>query len=812
MQNLIQDVRYAWRTLAKTPLFTVIAVLTLALGIGANTSIFTLINSVLLRPLPYPHPEQLYQITRQFPFGGADSLSVAKFVFWRDNNRIFQAVGACDVLGAGANLITGSGPERVSSIRVSSSFFRVLGRAPALGRTFTDGEDRPGSPALVVLSYGLWQRVFGGDPTIIGRSISLSGENHTVVGIMPAGFQSNPSADVWMPLRAGFDPQDKANLLLVVARAKPDATAKQAQAEMERVLVQMRRDYPDLVDTDERVRVTSYQDQLVGDARRPLLVLLGAVGLVLLIACANVANLLLARAVSRSKELALRTALGAGRWAILRQLLTESLVLSGAGGLLGLLLAQLSLKGLLALAPANLPRAAEVGMNLPVLAFTLLIAVATGLLFGVVPAVETLRLNVNEALREGAGRITGTSHRGRIRGLLVVTEVALAAVLLIGATLLIRTFANLRSVNTGFDPRNVLTLKLSLAGQKYSTSSSTWSFFRQVVQRLEAIPGVESAAYVMSLPLEPGPDLPFEVEGQALNSQEGAQWRSLTPNYFQVMRIPFRLGRDFGQTDHEDSTGVVIVNEAFAHTFFPNRNALGQRIVIGRTMGREFEDRPREIVGVVGNVKDLRLNAPVEPTMFVPLAQVPDSMTRLGNKLLPANCVVRTKANPLGLSSIVRREILAVDNLQPIAGIRSMEQVLSASIAVQQFNMLLLTVFAGLALTLALIGIYGIMSFSVSQRTPEIGIRIALGAQRRDVVGLVIRQGMILVGIGIGIGLCAAFGLTHLLSTLLYGVTSKDPITFMAIPLVLAAVAFLACFLPAQRALRIDPLGALRSE
>jgi predicted permease len=812
IETLFQDLRYGVRMLMKNPGFALIAVFTLALGIGANTAIFSVINGVLLKPLPYREPDRIFQALRSFPQGFGEFISATKFSFYRQHNQTFEGLAACDILGAGVNLFVGDEAHFVSSLQVSADLFPVLGINPLLGRTFTAAEDQPGVARVVVISHSLWKRVFNGDRQIVGKTVSLGGEGHTIVGVMPPGFQTRPSAEIWMPLRAVFDVADKGNNYLMLGRIKPGVTQEQAQADLERVRTLMRKDYPDHVGDYETAAVVRYQDRLVGDTKRPLLLLLGAVGFVLLIACANVANLLLSRAAARSKEMTVRAALGAGRFRVARQLLTESLLLAGSGAALGLLIAQFSLKSLIDLAPDSLPRESEIGIDPRVLIFTLGVSAAAGILLGLAPALDAGRLNLTNALREGGGRTTGAASRAWLRNLLVTTEIALSVVLLIGAALLMRTFANLRNENLGFDPKNVLTLKLSMTDPRYQSTAGSERFFRQVFERLRQIPGVESVAYITTLPTELCPDLPVRIEGRRQNDLVDSSYKHITSDYFRTMAIPVRQGRQFEERDSENAAGVVIINESFARKYFPNENPIGQHLTIGGNIGPDYSDRTREIVGVVGDLREESVDVPSAPMTFIPLAQRQDRLTLLTNKLAPASFVVKTSQDPSSKEPAVRAAVRAADPTHAVSNLRMMEDVLSQSLARQQFNMLLSAVFACLALLLSAIGIYGVVSYSVSQRTHEIGIRRALGAQPADVLGLIIRQGMGFVLAGVGIGLAGALALTRLMKTLLFGVSATDPLAFTVIALLLTFVALLACWIPARRATKVDPITALRFE
>jgi putative ABC transport system permease protein len=819
METLLQDVRHAGRMLAQSPAFTVVAIATLALGIGANTAIFSVVNSILLQPLPYSHPDRLVRLLLKFRNGTSGAASVPKFMAWKENTQTFQYMCAYNFSGPGLNISGGSMPEQVKGIHVSADFFPVFDATPEIGRVFSPDEDRPGGPGLAVMSHGLWVRRFGRDPNAIGRVIVLNGEPYTVIGVLRPSFRSYPPSDLFLPLQADRNSTNQGHYLSAAARLKPGVTLEVAKAQMAAAAERFRQANPNVMGKEESATAAPFQESLVGDVRLPLLILLGAVALVLLIACANVANLLLARATSRSREIAIRSALGAGRWRIVRQLLTESLVLAVAGGLAGLLIGAWGARALIALSPGNLPRAAEFSdaplLDWRILIFTMGAALLTGILFGLVPAWQISRADVNATLKESASR-SGSGRHHYARNTLVVTETALALALLIGAALLIRTFASLREVNAGFNPSHVLSFETSLGGSKYSKTASVDLLTRDLVRRIESVPGVIAAANVPFLPLEGGFGLGFDIVGRPLAPGErgtgGAGWMYVSPSYFKALEIPLRRGRLFNDRDTGASPSVVIVNEAFAKKYWPKGEPLGQRIEIGKSMGPDFAEAPREIVGVIGDVKEGGLDNPAPEEMYIPLAQVKDSFMTLNNQIIPITWVVKTAVSPLTLSAAVRKQVLEADSQLAIAHERSLDQVVSEATARQNFNMTLLSVFAGIALLLAAIGIYGMLSYSVEQRSQEIGIRMALGAQGRDVLRMVVGQGMKLAGLGIAIGLAAAFGLSRLLTALLFGVKPNDPLTFVSIGLLLALVALLACWLPARRATRIDPLVALRYE
>ena len=816
---MLGDLRHSIRILIKSPAFTAVAIAALALGIGANTAIFTVVNAVLLRPLPYPDPDRIVRLERGFPDGRGNSVSLTKYALWRRQNQVLDHMTAYDFTGPGMNLKGTDRPEQVKGIHVSADFFPLFGATTVMGRTFSLEEDRPGGPALVVLSHGLWQRRFGGDPTLPGRPININGEVYTVVGILAQGFQPDPPADIFLPLQADPNSTNQGHYLSVAARLKAGVTLDAAKAQMNVVGQQFRRENPKWMNEKESVAVIPFREAAVGDIRSTLLILMGAVGLVLLIACANVANLLLARAASRQKEIAIRSAMGAGRWRIVRQLLTESVMLGGAGGVFGLAIGYWGTRVLMAFTPPGIPRISDMAvapaMEWRVLLFTLGLSLLTGVLFGLVPALQTSKPDLNATLKETGGRST-TGRHNRARSVLIVSEMALALVLLICAALLIQTLYSLRSVKPGFDAQNVLTMKTSLAGEKYSKGTQVETLVTQMTQRLEALPGVQAATFAISFPLQDGPDLPINIEGkpsQGTDQYNGDhQWRNVSPHYFDVFHIPLLRGRVFNASDTSRSLKVMLINDAMSKKYFPKEDPIGRRITIGKGLGPEFDDPPRMIVGVVGDVRERGLDNPPDPVMYVPATQTPDGIVQLGNKILPMSWAVRTSMDPTSISTALQREFLAVDSQLPIFDMKTMARVVSASTAQQSFVMLLLGIFAAMALLLAAIGIYGLMSYSVEQRTHEIGIRLALGARAGDMVGMVVAYGMRLAGIGVVVGLLAAYGATRVLGSMLFGVKANDPWTFGVVALALSVVALVASYLPARRATKVDPIIALRYE
>lgn len=812
MNTFFQDLRYAVRAFRKTPVLTAGIILTLTIGIGGNTAVFTVVNDVLLRPLPYPASEQLVQVMRSFPDQAPETTSATQFLFWRSNSQTLSKVAAYDLIGSGLNLSGTSEPERVKTIRVSSDFFKVLQVNPALGRDFTLEDEWPTGARVVMLSNGLWKRRFGGDPNIIGKPITLSGESYTVIGVEPADFTFPTESDLWTPLRAVPDPTDQANLFKVVGRMKPGVSLPQVQADMMTVGNEFRRTYPDLMSQNEGIRVRSYHSSVVGDARTPLLILVGVVAFVLLIACFNIVNLLLSRSIARRKEITLRVALGATSRRIIRQLLTESLLLAMIGCVLGVMLSYWGLPLLLALSPSNLPLLGGARIDFNVLLFALLLALLSTLIFGLAPALGAARVDLNTLLKEASQSIGGRRKR-LFQSTLVVIEVSLAIVLLAGAALLIESYVLLNRIEPGFDPHNVLTMQMSLSGSRYNTTSQVNGLYQQVATSLRSLPGVQAVATVTNLPTEKGPGFPFVIVGDPNGAGDAAgdtQWRAITPDYMTVMRIPVLRGRAFNDTDMNGGAPVVLINEALAKRYWQSRDPLEENIVIGGEMGPRFADAPRKIVGIVGNVRELGLEADPPPTIFVPTGQIPDAYTQLVNRVVPLTWVVRTSGRPTDLAQPVRSAVLAIDSQQPVSNFRPLEQVLSKTIARQHFNMLLLTIFAVLALILSSVGLYSLLSFSVTERTREIGIRMALGARPRSLVRLILNHALKLVLIGAVIGVFLSFILTRLLASLLFKVETTDPLVFVSVITLLFLVALVASYIPARRAALVDPLIALR--
>jgi putative ABC transport system permease protein len=818
-EQVMQDLRYALRLLRRSPGFTLTAIAALALGIGATTAIFSLINTVLLQPLSYPEPDRIVQLELSSPRGTGNITSIPKFNVWREQKQSFQSIAAYDFGGPGLNLTGGDRPEQLKGIHVSADYFSVFGAPLATGRTFSTEEDNPGGPKLAVLSYGLWQRRFGGDPGISSKMVEIGGEPYQVIGVLGASFKTDPPADIFLPLQADPNSTNQAHFLRAAARLKPGVTLGMAQDAMKLAADEFKQKFPGQMGPQLGFTAVPLRDTVIGSVRKAFLILAGAVAFVLLIACANVANLLLVRATLRGREIAVRAALGAGRGRIIRQLLTESVLLSVAAGALGLFLGYIGLHALLAINPGDIPRIGPQGsavtLDWRVLVFTLLISLFTGILFGLIPAFNASRSDLSATLRETGARSGAGLRQNKARSILVITEMALALVLLVGAALMIRTFMELRAVNPGFDAHNVLVMDMSLAGARFEKSAAVAQIAREAQRRLENMPGVEAVSTTCCLPLEGGLGLPFQIEGRASSDPQnspGASWSTISPHYFESFHIPLLRGRLFTDNDDASASRVVVVNEALAKQYWPNENPVGQRITIGAGVGPAFAEPAREIIGVVGDVRSQGLDTPPDPTMYVPVAQVNDAVTALNNGFMPITWAVRTKVEPFSLSTDIQRELRIASGGLPVGHIRSMQQVVGESTNRTDFNMTLLNVFAGVALLLAAIGIYGLMAYSVEQRTQEIGIRLALGAGPRDVRNMVVKQGMLLALIGVFIGVGAALGLTRFISSMLYGVKAWDPIVFVSVTLLLSFVALIATYVPARRASQVDPMVSLRYE
>jgi len=821
MQSFLQDLRYGARMLLKNPGITFVVILALALGIGANTAIFSVVDAVLLRPLPYEEADRLVFLNERSPVIEEMSVSYPNFTDWRTQNHVFEKIG---VYNRASYNLTGSGEaERITTGQVSADLFAALRVNAGIGRLFTNDEDKPGATPVVVLSHGLWQRHFGGQTSILNQQLTFNGKSYTVVGVMPQGFQYPSRVEMWVPVgqlsgEAMWQSRGNHPGLYAVARLKPGASIAAAQADMENIAVNLEKQYPDS-NAGNRIKIQPLLEVFVGDVRRALWVLFAAVGCVLLIACANIANLLLARAKAREKEMAIRAAMGAGRWRIARQLLTESVLLALMGGTLGLLLARWGIELILYISPDAIPRSREIGLDWRVLAFTVGVSFLTGILFGLVPALQAGIVNVHETLKETS---RGTSRRHWLRSSLVVVEVATTLVLLIGAGLMIRSFYRLQQVNPGFSYEHLTSFSVSLPRQKYAGVEQREDFFNRLLENIRGLPGVEASAAASGLPLgNNGWQTSFVVDGEPRppRSQTPLMEACLvTPDYFRAMNIPLKRGRYF--TDHDNRSflagrdlskldederqmaglNAVIIDEEFARRYWPQEEAVGKRIKMGP------EERPLvlTVVGVVGRVKMEGLSQDSKRVQgYFPFAQIPGSGMTV---------IVKGSSDPNQMVAALRQQVKAVDPDQPIYNIRTMDEIRAESVASERLNLTLLSIFAGIALTLAIVGIYGVMSYSVTQRTHEIGIRMAVGAQPRDVFKLIIGQGMMLALIGVAIGLLGAFALTRLMATMLFGVEPTDPATFVVIALLLTCVALVACYVPGRRATKVNPLVALRYE
>jgi len=804
MRSILQDLRYGLRTLLNNPGFTTVAVATLALGIGANTAIFSVVNAVLLRPLPYDAPDRLALVWHTNPNkdeGATDFLSYQSFLDFRRQTTTFEEMAG--VTPPWSLVLSGDGePERVSAQFVSWSFFRLLGVEPLLGRTFLAPEDQPGRPLAAVLSHRLWQRRFGSDPQALGRTITIDGRPVTVLGVMPPGFFFLEDVDLWTQLSGNpiIGRGRGVRVARVVARLGPAADLDQARGEMQTIARQLQQEYPDS-NAGLGASAVPLHEHIVGNSRTALVILLGVVGFVLLIACSNVTNLLLARAESRGREIAVRTALGASRPRLLRQLLTESVLLAMLGGAGGLLLAAWAADLIRGLGPAGLPRADEVGIDPPVLAFTSILSLLTGLLLGLAPALHVTGAQVSERLKDG-GRSTPAGARGALRNLLVISEVALALVLLAGAGLMIRSLARLLDVSPGFDASRLLTLQISLPDATYAQPARRTSFYEELFSRLEALPGVEASGGATRIPLRDGVTTKLDIEGSAVatGAQPEVEFRRASARYFRAMGIPIVKGRALEEQDGPESRLVAVINETAARRFWPGADPIGARV---RFFGSDPNLPWWTIVGVVGDVKHFGLDLAPRPEVYIHFGQGPP---------ISPFIAVRASIDPTGLTAAVRDTIRAIDRDVVIYNIATMPELIRGSIVQRRSNTISLGLFAAIALTLAALGIYGVLSYSVRQRTHEIGVRMALGAAHRDVVNLVLRQGLALVLIGVLAGLLAALALTRLLSSMLYEVAATDPPTFIIVPVILILVALLATYLPARRATRVDPMIALRNE
>jgi predicted permease len=812
MTNFWQDVRYGLRVLLKSPGFTAIAVLTLALGIGANTALFSVVNGVLLNPLPYPEPDRLVAVYASTPSFDESSLSYPNFLDWHKDNHSFSALGA---FRPDDYNLTGAGePERLHGHQISAEFFSALGISPILGRDILPEEDQAGGTPVVLIGDGLWKRKFGLSRDVLGKSITLNGKVYTIVGVATSRISGLSDTDVYLPMGQWTDPTFRDRHISMgthaLGRLKPGVTFEQARADMNSVAQNLAAAYPD-ADKGSGITLVPLKTDVVGAVRGILLVLLGAVSFVLMIACANVANLLLARATGRSREFAIRSALGASPGRVVRQLLTESVMLGITGGVIGLLLAKWGTQAILAALPETLPRTEEIGIDGHVLLFTLGISVVTGIVFGLVPALKAMRPDMHETLKEGGRGSSGARHR--TQSVFVAVEMAMAVVLLIGAGLMIRSLAALWNVNPGFDPRNVLAFDISSTSRPDTTAPQLRDKYREIVRQLESVPGVEGISLMGgSLPMSGDSEVPFWVEGRPKPATEQempfALFYMVTPHYHDVMKIPVLRGRGLTERDDQHAPAVVLIDSAFAKTLFPNEDPIGKRINL------EFLDVQAEVVGIVGHVEHWGLGSSGHETLqtqlYFSVWQVPDRFW----PLLANGCeyVGRTAGTPLGVVTAIRAAAERIDTTSVVYDVRPMQDIVARSISTQRMLMMLLSVFSALALVLSAIGIYGVISYLAGQRTKEIGVRMAMGATSADVLRLVLGEGMRITLVGVGIGLLAALGLTRLITKMIYGVGAMDPITFAGVAILLTLVALFACYIPARRAMRVDPIIALRYE
>lgn len=814
-----RDLRFAIRSLARTPGFTTIALLVIAVGIGANTAVFSVVDAVLLKPLTYPDPQALVQLVTTSDRGQIPVASIPEYNIWRRQSAVFEQVAAYDWGGAGMNLTGGDHPEQVRGMHVTSGYFALFGAPVVAGRTFSAEEDRPNAGNFAVLSYGLWKRRFGGDPKIVGSSIQVDDQSWLVVGVIGPGFVTDARADLWIPFQFDLTSREMARNFNVAARLKAGVTTDQANAQLALAAGQFRRTYgSNALPPQHGFGAVPLVESLIGNTRLPLMILLGAVGFVLLIACANVANLLLARGAVRKREFATRAALGAARGHIVRQLLTESFALSFLGGLAGLAVGSSGVRLLLSVSPGDIRRIGEngsaVGVDYRVLLFTLGVSLFTGILFGLAPAISASRADLSTSLNESSRRSGTGLRRGKIRSLLVVSEVALAVVLVVGAALLIRTFLKLEDVDTGFTTHNVLSASMSVSASRFQKTASVARIVRDGRERIMAIPGVIEAGASNCLPLQGCFGMGFDVLGRPMGetpSNGVAGYFSISWSYFSAFEIPLLRGRAFTEQDDSAAPGVVIINQALARRYWPKGDPLKDRIRIGAG-GPAFAEPPRQIIGIVGDTRDAGVSRDPFPTMYIPIAQMPDAQTALNSRVAPLWWIVRSRINPYTLRAPIEAALRDASGGLPVASVRTMAEVEARNTARQRFNMLFLTIFGAAGLLIAAIGVYGVMSYSVQQRTQELGVRMALGAEPSKLRNMVIGEGMALAAAGLVLGLFGAFWLTRFLASFLFGVTTRDPIAFLVTPLLLSAVALIAVWIPAHRATRVDPMTALRLE
>jgi putative ABC transport system permease protein len=810
MEALIQDLRYGIRLLVKNPAFTLIAVMTMALGIGANTALFSVVNGVMLKSLPFKAPGRLVfalETNAKFPAPGV-SASTLNYRDWKEQNQSFESLSARQ--GFTGNLTSSDQPEKIQGEKITWDYFATLGVAPLAGRTFTEAEDKPGGTPVILLSQGLWQRRFGGDVSIVGQTIPINGQSTTVIGIMPNDYR--PNIEFWMPLATVYQNADR-NLhnIQVVGRLAAGVTREQAQTEMATIAQRLIEQYPDS-NKGWGVAVVAFNDLVTFNVRPALMILLAAVGFVLLIACANVANLLLARAASREKEIAIRLAMGASRGRLIRQVLTESVLISLLGGGLGVLISLWGTEALVSLNQQGIPRAAEIGVDGRVLGFALLVSVLAGLLFGLVPALQASKSNLIETLKDGGKSASGQARGHRIRSTLVVIQVALAFVLLMGAGLLIKSFSNLQQVNVGFNREHLLTMQVSLPPAQYPRDVDVSGFYKEAIHRLAALPGVTSASAISQAPLASGgPQFIFAVEGRPLPTPSDApiaSYRVVMPDYFQTMNIPLIKGRTFSEADDQNALQAVVVNQNMADMVWPGEDPVGKRVTVGVPLPNETPDWAT-VVGVVGNVKHTTLTGETGMQMYHPVAQTPFLALSLGRTM---TFIVRTQLEPASIAGATRGVFTGLNATLPVSNVKTMDTIIHDSVAPFRFNMFLLGLFAAIAILLTVVGVYGVMNYAVMQRTREIGIRMALGAQPGQVRSLVLKQGLVLSAAGLVFGLGGALAVMRLMSSLLFGVSTTDPVIFIAVAAALGIISLIACYLPARKATKVDPIIALRHE
>jgi len=813
VEGLLQDLRFAFRVLAKAPGFTISAIAILALGIGANLTVFLVLYGVLLRPLSFPKPQQLVRIERSYPDGSAwPAYSGTQALFFERASRSFQSMAAYDYIPATANLIQGNGATPLKLLHATAGFFRVFQMEPVLGRGFRPADMVPKAPGVVVLSHALWEHQFGANPDVLGKAITLGDRSYTVIGVANPRFDLDARVDAWAPLAITENANERAQIYNLVGRLKPGVTQVAAANDLTRAFREMKNIYPGLWNREEGVRVLGLHESLTGNLRPALEILMGAVGLVLLMVAANLMSLLLTRAVGRRRDMGVRVALGATGWRILRQLVAENALLCFAGGATGIGLAWIAAPLLMHLSPINIPQFASLSIGGPAVAFATALTLACALILSVVPALEARRTRLNEILQLNTSRIAAGRHLAQ--RLLIVCEVAMSLVLLVGATLLLTTFWNLISVSPGFQSRNIVTFKNSFTDAQAATSSQFGLRLNELTSRMEALPGVESAAGIGGLPTQLTPNMPFEVVGRPANQSDatgGADYLPVTKDIFRTLGIPIIAGRAFMDADTHGAMPVVIVNEEIARTYFKNENPIGQQIQIGVGMGPAYTDRVRQIVGVVGNVKQDALDRPAPAIMYLPASQLPDVMTRMQNTLLGECWVVRTRSAHVDVLPAIRKLFLQ-DVHAPLLSVESMQEVISASVAQQRFSMILLCGFGIISLGLGAAGLYGVMSYNVARQTREIGVRMALGASRRDVAGMVLKDAGSLVGIGLLVGIAASLLGAKIIGNLLFGVKPRDPTALVAASSVLLVTGLFAAWWPARRAAGVEPMEALRSE